>query len=127
MRFCFFLAFALSFTKISAEENIFGIWSFEAIVHEKSNKTENLKPIGPKDFLKINLDNSFEYKIDSLELKAKGNFTIENDILVLNYTSPKDTTRFYKLSIQKDRMTLNENDIIFEFKKKMGSPPSIRN
>ena len=117
MRFCFFLVFALSFTKISAEENIFGTWSFEAIIHEKSNKTENLKPIGPKDFLKINLDNSFEYKIDSLELEAKGNFTIENDILVLNYTSPKDTIRSYKLSIQKDRMTLYENDIIFEFKK----------
>ena len=117
MKFCFFLVFALSFTKISAEENIFGTWSFEAIFHEKSNKTENLKPIGPKDFLKINLDNSFEYKIDSLELEAKGNFTIENDILILNYTSPKDTTRLYKLSIQKDRMTLNENDIIFEFKK----------
>ena len=117
MRFCFFLVFALSFTKISAEENIFGTWSFEAIFHEKSNKTENLKPIGPKDFLKINLDNSFEYKIDSLELEAKGNFTIENDILVLNYTSPKDTTRLYKLSIQKDRMTLYENDVIFEFKK----------
>ena len=117
MRFCFFLLFALSFTKISAEENIFGKWSFEAIFHEKSDKTENLKPIGPKDFLKINLDNSFEYKIDSLELEAKGNFTIENDILVLNYTSPKDTIRLYKLSIQKDRMTLIENDIIFEFKK----------
>ena len=117
MRFCFFLVFALSFTKISAEENIFGTWSFEAIFHEKSDKTENLKPIGPKDFLKINLDNSFEYKIDSLELEAKGNFTIENDILVLNYTSPKDTIRLYKLSIQKDRMTLIEDDIIFEFKK----------
>ena len=117
MRFCFFLVFALSFTKISADENIFGSWSFEAIFHEKSNKNENLKPIGPKDFLKINLDNSFEYKIDSLKLEAKGNFTIENDILVLNYTSPKDTTRLYKLSIQKDRMTLIENDIIFEFKK----------
>ena len=117
MRFCFFLVFALSFTKISAEENIFGTWSFEAIFHEKSNKTENLKPIGPKDFLKINLDNSFEYKIDSLELEAKGKFTIENDILVLNYTSPKDTIRLYKLSIQKDRMTLIEDDIIFEFKK----------
>ena len=117
MRFCFFLVFALSFTKISAEENIFGTWSFEAIFHEKSNKTENLKPIGPKDFLKINLDNSFEYKIDSLELEAKGNFTIENDILLLNYTSPKDTIRLYKLSIQKDRMTLIEDDIIFEFKK----------
>ena len=117
MRFCFFLVFALSFTKISADENIFGTWSFEAIFHQKSNKNENLKPIGPKDFLKINLDNSFEYKIDSLELEAKGKFTIENDILVLNYTSPKDTTRLYKLSIQKDRMTLYENDIIFEFKK----------
>ncbi len=117
MRFYFFLIFALSFTKISAKENIFGTWSFEAIFHEKSNKTENLKPIGPKDFLKINLDNSFEYKIDSLDLEAKGNFTIENDILVLNYTSPKDTTRLYKLSIEKDRMILNENDIIFEFKK----------
>ena len=117
MRFCFFLVFALSFTKISAEENIFGTWSFEAIFHEKSNKNKNSKPIGPKDFLKINLDNSFEYKIDSLELEAKGKFTIENDILVLNYTSPKDTTRLYKLSIQKDRMTLIEDDIIFEFKK----------
>ena len=117
MRFCFFLVFALSFTKISAEENIFGTWSFEAIFHEKFDKTENLKPIGPKDFLKINLDNSFEYKIDSLELEAKGNFTIENDVLVLNYTSPKDTKRLYKFSIQKDRMTLNENNIIFEFKK----------
>ena len=117
MRFCFFLVFALSFTKISADENIFGSWSFEAIFHEKSNKNENLKPIGPKDFLKINLDNSFEYKIDSLKLEAKGSFTIENDILVLNYTSPKDTTRLYKLSIQKDRMTLIEDDIIFEFKK----------
>ena len=117
MRFCFFLAFALSFTKISAEENIFGTWSFEAIFHEKSKKNENLKPIGPKDFLKINLDNSFEYKIDSLDLEAKGNFIIQNDILVLNYISPKDTTRLYKLSVQKNRMTLNENDIIFEFKK----------
>ena len=117
MRFCFFLVFALSFTKISAEENIFGTWSFEAIFHEKSNKTENLKPIGPKDFLKINLDNSFEYKIDSLNLEAKGSFTIENDILVLNYTSPNDTIRLYKISIQKDKMILIEDDIIFEFKK----------
>ena len=117
MRFCFFLVFALIFTKISAEENIFGTWSFEAIFHEKSNKNKNLKPIGPKDFLKINLDNSFEYKIDSLDLEAKGNFTIENDILVLNYTSPKDTIRLYKISIQKDRMTFIEDDIIFEFKK----------
>ena len=117
MRFCFFLVFALSFTKISAEENIFGTWSFEAIFHEKSNKTENLKPIGPKDFLKINLDNSFEYKIDSLELEAKGKFTIDNDILVLNYKSPKDNIRLYKLSIQKASMTLIEDDIIFEFKK----------
>ena len=49
--FCFFFLFAFShFTKISAEENIFGTWSFEAIFHEKSNKTENLKPIEPKDF-----------------------------------------------------------------------------
>ena len=70
MRFCFFLVFAISFTKISAEENIFGTWSFEAIFHEKSNKTENLKPIGPKDFLKINLDNSwinlFDFRINPI-------------------------------------------------------------
>ena len=61
-------------------------------------------------FSKINLD-LFEYKIDS-GIRGK----IENDILVLNYTSPKDTTRLFKLSIQKDRMILNENDIIFELK-----------
>ena len=47
----FFSLFALSFTKISAEENIFGKWSFEAIIHEKSNKTENLKkPLDQKIF-----------------------------------------------------------------------------
>ena len=66
----FFLLFALSFTKISAEENIMAQWSFEP-QFMKNLINRKFKTYRTKRFSKINLDNSFEYKIDSLELEAK--------------------------------------------------------
>ena len=71
--------------------------------------------ISPTDFLMIDSDQTFEYKVDFIQ--ASGNWSLIKDTLVLNYITPFDSTRFFKiLEFSKNHIILSEGDNRFELK-----------
>jgi len=110
------LCLLFSFNIIIAQ-NIAGEWLFESILLEDDYAQENLKPVSQGDFMSINKDGSFSYMLSSVPIHAKGSWELKEDTLSLNYTSPNDTIRYYKVSFSENILVLNENGINFSFKK----------
>ena len=70
------------------------------------------------DYLEINSDQTFEYKISKKSLFAKGTWTTDRDNIILKYTLPTDTTREYLLDYSEDKLILTENNIDYVFTNK---------
>lgn len=88
-------------------------WSFSSI---KNDSGAQLFKIEKTDILSISKD-KFSYSLiakDSLE--ASGNFIRQNNLLIFNYQSPKDTVRYYNIvQLDNDNLILSENDITYTF------------
>ena len=97
--------------------NIEGKWLFKSIRLENNDNQKNLKPIVEGDFMLIEKNGSFKYKLSSIPLQAEGNWELKGDILSLKYTIPTDTIRNYKISFLENKLVLNENGINFSFQK----------
>ena len=110
----FYLLFA--FNLIGAQ-NIEGKWLFESIRFKNIDIQKDLKPIAEGDFMLIEKDGAFKYELSSIPLQAEGNWKLKEDILSFQYTSPNDTTRYYKISLSENTLVLNENGINFSFQK----------
>ena len=117
----FFLALIFSFTPLQAID-ISGKWYFDSIKKVGDNSLDNLKPIASDDYMFINQDGSFSYKLSLIPLTAKGTWKYEKGIVTFNYTKPNDTTRFYRFSKNGDKLILTENEINYSFKKEIISP-----
>ena len=89
-------------------------WQFEHI--RKADDTTNLRVIGEDDYMLINQDGSFEYKISSIPLKASGQWEVEDNKLSFHYNSPSDTSRFYSIELSENKLLLQENGIDYAFK-----------
>ena len=119
----YFLLYMFSFLfsfSLSAEEdptdwlNYSSKWFFSEIKSEKSSNKEFNK----NDYLLINDDYSFEYKISNKNLFANGTWSLnKNDLIVFNYSLPSDTTRKYFIDYTEDKLILTENDIDYIFSK----------
>ena len=105
----------LLFSQISNSQELVNNWKFENI--REVNDTINLKTIVFDDYMLINNDNTFEYKINSIPLHASGEWTLEQNILRFDYDLPFDTTRFYNIELAENRLILNEAGINYSFKK----------
>jgi len=97
--------------------NIEGKWLFKSIRLENNDNQKNLKPIVEGDFMLIEKNGSFKYKLSSIPLQAEGNWELKGDILSLKYTIPTDTIRNYKISFLENKLVLNENGVNFSFQK----------
>ncbi len=118
----YFLLYMFSFLfsfSLSAENKYFfykgeSKWFFSEIKSEKSSNKEFNK----NDYLLINDDYSFEYKISNKNLFANGTWSInENDLIVFNYSLPSDTTREYIIDYTEDKLILIENNVNYIFAK----------
>ena len=120
MRYFLFFVINLIFTfSLSAEEdtsdwlNYSSKWFFSEIKSENSSNTQFNK----RDYLLINDNNTFEYKISKKNLFAKGTWTLNNNLIVFNYSLPSDTTREYLIDYTEDKLILFENNINYIFSK----------
>lgn len=111
-----FICFVFSLSSFG--QNIEGNWKFDFILPESQEIGENLKPVTENDEMIINEDGSFNYEIKKINLMAVGNWELQDDLLALHYSSPRDTIRFYKISVSDNSLILNENSINYAFKRK---------
>jgi len=88
-------------------------WFFSEIKSEKSSNTEFKK----SDYLLINSDNTFEYKISKKNLFAKGSWEMNTNSIVFNYSLPSDTSREYLIDYTEDKLILIENNVNYIFLK----------
>ena len=89
-------------------------WFFSEIKSINQSNTE----FNDLDYLEINNDQTFEYKISKKSLFAKGTWTTDENNIILKYTLPTDTIREYLLDYSEDKLILTENNIDYVFTNK---------
>lgn len=99
---------SLSVFSQSIENN----WRFSAI--EKEGKS--IVEIDAEDTFYLK-DGNFEYSLVAKDsLRAKGSYIVQNNLLIFNYTHPKDTVRYYNIIEQTDStLVFSERDVVFKF------------
>jgi len=100
---------------ISFGQNIDQKWQLNTI---EKNNTSTLKIAGENDFLTLD-NNQFEYQLTAENnLNSKGDYIIQNDLLVFYYTKPNDTIRRFRITEHSDStLVLTENTTKYSFKK----------
>ena len=91
-------------------QNIENKWQFETVTDEQNQALFNIDE--DSDFLILE-NGKFEYHLSAKNnLKASGNFDLQETLLVFNYTQPTDTIRYYRISEKTDStLIFTENNI----------------
>ena len=107
---------------IVQSQSIEGQWRFESITRDGGPLFE----INPKtDFMTID-SGVFDYTLEAKDnLKALGNYSIQENTLSFHYESPKDTTRYYQMIMSQDTLTLNEAGVTYRFVSKKNTPNGL--
>jgi len=106
----------LIFLSISSySNNLTQKWWFSEINSNDENINLEKSFFSNSDYFILNSDSSFSYQISEKKLYAKGTWALENDLLSLYYSEPKDTVRFYKINQTSNQLILSEGnkDYIF--------------
>jgi CNT family concentrative nucleoside transporter len=106
----------LIFLSISSySNNLTQKWWFSEINSNDENINLEKSFFSNSDYFILNSDSSFSYQITEKKLYAKGTWALENDLLSLYYSEPKDTVRFYKINKTSNQLILSEGnkDYIF--------------
>ena len=108
----FLLFSAMLFSGLAWSQSIDGKWQFESITKEGQSLFEiNAET----DYLTFE-SGAFNYTLEAKNnLKASGTYELNDRILTLNYSRPKDTVRNYELQINQDTLSLKESGIIYQF------------
>lgn len=108
----FLLFSAMLFSGLAWSQSIDGKWQFESITKEGQSLFEiNAET----DYLTFE-SGAFNYTLEAKNnLKASGTYQLNDRILTLNYSSPKDTVRNYELQINQDTLLLKESGVIYQF------------
>jgi CNT family concentrative nucleoside transporter len=107
------ICLTLLVSSITFGQDITNKWQFESIEDSISNESV---VISDADFLKLE-SNTFEYQLATKNnLKAKGDYILQNDLLIFYYTQPKDTIRRYRITEHTDStLVFTENFTKFSF------------
>lgn len=97
-------------------QNIDKTWQFNSI---ENNTGTSLLDIDSNDFFTLK-DGKFSYFLTAKDsLKASGTYIHQNNLLIFNYNTPKDTVRYYNIVTQNDSiLTLSEKDVLYKFSTK---------
>lgn len=109
----FLFCLTLLMCSISFGQDITNNWQFEAI--ENSNNSESIS-ISDTDILNLE-NNTFEYQLAAKNnLKAKGDYILQNDLLIFYYSQPNDTIRRYRITEHTDStLVFTENSTKYSF------------
>ncbi|CAL2084507.1 nucleoside transporter C-terminal domain-containing protein [Tenacibaculum sp. 190524A05c] len=99
-------------------------WNFSSI--ENINK-EGIVTINKGDYFKLK-DGKFSYFLENKDsLYAYGNYISQNNLLIFNYTKPKDTVRYYNIvELTNDKLAISEGDITYNFKDTEALVPPVK-
>jgi len=111
----FLTCLIILFSVITFGQNIDQKWHFNAI---ENNNTSVIEIDSEKDFLSLK-KNQFEYQLAAKNnLKAKGDYIVQNDLLIFYYTQPNDTIRRYRITKHTDStLVFTENTTTYSFKR----------
>ncbi len=89
-------------------------WLFESI---KKYDGSSVVEVQPNDFLEFK-KGTFRYTLASKnDLTANGDYELKNDFLTFNYSTPKDTVRYYTITQRTDStLQFSENNVIYSFR-----------
>lgn len=109
----FLICLTLLMCSLTYGQDITNNWQFESI--KNSNNKESVL-ISDVDFLKLE-GNTFEYQLTAKDnLKAKGDYILQNELLIFYYTQPKDTIRRYRITEHTDStLVFTENLTKYSF------------
>lgn len=100
------------FSSILWCQSIEGQWQFESITKEGQSLFEINSQT---DYFTLESDR-FNYSLEAKDhLKASGTYELNDSVLRLNYTSPKDTIRYYQVQINQDTLRLKESGVTYQF------------
>jgi CNT family concentrative nucleoside transporter len=120
MKYRYFLllsALVFHFTSFSQStaRSISGKYNFLSITN---NQGDTLFAISPKDTFVLNENETFSYFLTAKnKLTAHGKWQLENDLLILNYTSPTDTVRYYTVIESGQILRFTESGITYAFQR----------
>ncbi|WP_442267483.1 NupC/NupG family nucleoside CNT transporter [Tenacibaculum sp. ZS6-P6] len=97
-------------------QNINKTWKFKSI---ENNSGTSLVEINENDYFTLN-NGEFTYFLTAKDsLVANGNYIHQNNLLIFNYKTPKDTVRYYNIVKHNDSiLTISEKDILYNFSTK---------
>ena len=92
-----------------------GNWEYERV----ETKGLKLLSISENDFLNLNSDGSFSYKLYQVGREGKGTWKYSSpNLLELTYENP-DAIRVFEIKVLTDRrLEFEENDVVFKLNKK---------
>lgn len=101
------------FSMFASAQSIEKNWKFESV---KKNDGTSIVEINSNDSFNLK-EGKFNYSIVSKDsLIAEGSYIHQNNLLIFNYTKPKDTVRYYNISKLTDSiLTISENDVLYSF------------
>lgn len=107
-------AMLFAITTIFAQ-NIEKKWQFDAITNQNNETLFNINPA--KDTLSLTTG-EFNYTLSAKNnLKASGDYMLQNNLLVFYYNQPSDTIRRYKITEKTDStLVFTENGVNYKFK-----------
>ena len=98
-----------------------GDWLFSKI---QNNNGVELFEINKSDIINFN-NGSFNYSLKAKDLIASGSYTLNENELQLQYSSPNDSLRKFKiLEFSENKLELSENNVSYKFVKKNTLIPS---
>lgn len=97
---------------LSFSQSVENSWQFSAI--EKNGTS--IFDIDASDTFHLK-DGKFKYSLVAKDsLSAAGTYIVQNNLLIFNYTQPKDTVRYYNIIEQTDStLVFSERDVVFKF------------
>ncbi len=105
------LAFVTACQYRSEKDMVTGSWKYVSITKQDSSVIE----ISDNDYLQLNTDSSFQYRIHSIDKNMKGSWFYSGHALHLHYMHP-DTTRHFQIDIlTKYKLDFHEGDMVFKF------------
>jgi len=108
------LFFVIALSQTSFSQQIEKKWQFSGITN--ANGETLIETNSNSDFLHLS-EGSFEYALAAKNnLKASGDYILQNKLLVFFYNTPSDTIRRYRIStLTENKLIFNENNVHYAF------------
>lgn len=109
------VAIALLFFGTIFGQSIEKTWQFSEVKDQNGLSIVNINP--EKDYLKLE-NGSFEYQLSPIDsLKSSGDYIFQNNLLVLFFNNPNDSTRRFRVSqVTDSTLSLSENNLVYQLK-----------